>query len=111
MEFDKKNQDLGQEYQNLYPTTEIQTNEKTEQKQNMNSTFLNNFNIMEFIKIFSLFKSKKLDINSILSSSLGKNLGGIENISEIVNLLKPTKVQTLSETEKLPKIDSLERIN
>ena len=113
MEFDKKNNDLGQQNLNLnlYPTIEIQTNEKTKQKQSLNNNLFNNSNLMEFIKIFSLLKSKKLDMNMLLSSSLGKNLKGVENISEIVSLFKPAKTQSEKVEEKLPKINSLERIN
>ena len=112
MEFDKKN-DLGQQNANLnlYPTVEVQTNEKNEQKNNFNNSLFNNSSLLEFIKIFSLLKSKKLDMNSLLTSSLGKNLSGLENISDILSLFKPANTQSAKQSEKLPKISSLERIN
>ena len=111
MEFnDSKNKIEDNINLSLYPVAEIQTNEKTESKQNLNNNLFNNSSIMEFIKIFSLLKSKKLDINSILSSKIGKNLSSLENMPEILSLFKNTDKNSKSE-EKLPKIDSLERIN
>lgn len=110
MEFENS-KNINQNYANLnlYPTVEIQTNEKTQQNQNFNNNLFNNSSLIEFIKIFSLLKSKKLDFNSILSSSIGKNMQGFENISEVLSLFK--EKEATKEAETLPKIDSLERIN
>ena len=109
MEF-KNSKNINQNYANLnlYPTVEIQSSEKAENKQNINNIF-NNSNLMDFIKIFSLLKSKKLDFKSILSSNLGKNMQGFENLSEVLSLFKEKEETKNAET--LPKIDSLERIN
>ena len=95
---------------NLYPTAEIQTNEKTENKQNSNNFMFNNSKIIEFIKLFSLLKNKKMDFKSVLSSTLGKNFASNEELSTILSLFSNKQTKNTSK-ETLPKIDSLERIN
>lgn len=92
----------------LYPQTE-----NFSQKEINDEKTLQNNNLSNFLQLLNIFNSKKMDIPTLLSSPIGKNLGINENLISVLSLLNNkthTKTQSSVQKENLPKIDSLERL-
>ena len=98
---------LYPELENIAKQQNVQQNSQDTQNQN------SNINLNTILQLISLFNSKKMDITSLLSSQIGKKLGINENVASILSLLNSknsSKIQSVSQKESLPKIDSLERL-
>lgn len=108
---DKSSENYNNAQMMLYP--ELENNAKQNVQQNSQDTQNSNINLNTVLQLISLFNSKKMDITSLLSSPIGKKLGVNENVASILSLLNSknsSKIQSVSQKESLPKIDSLERL-
>ena len=109
---DKTSENYNNAQMMLYP--ELENNAKQQNvQQNSQDTQNSNINLNTVLQLISLFNSKKMDITSLLSSPIGKKLGINENVASILSLLNSknsSKIQSVSQKESLPKIDSLERL-
>lgn len=108
---DKSSENYNNAQIMLYP--ELENNAKQNVQPNSQDTQNSNINLNTVLQLISLFNSKKMDITSLLSSPIGKKLGVNENVASILSLLNSknsSKIQSVSQKESLPKIDSLERL-
>ena len=91
----------------LYPECNSTNKQSSDKAPNLND-------LSSLMNVLSLLKNKdNLNINSLLSSPIGKNLGIDPNALALINLLstnKKTSIMKSNSKSTLPKIDSLERI-
>lgn len=110
--FENKTENFNNAKIALYPENE----NSNINKQNYNNEQINNSqnaNLSTLLQLLSIFKSKKMDIPSLLSSPIGKKMGINENLASVLSLFNTknnSKIQSNSKKESLPKIDSLGRL-
>lgn len=110
--FENKTENFNNPKIALYPENE----NSNITKQNYNNEQVNNSqnaNLSTLLQLLNIFKSKKMDIPSLLSSPIGKKMGINENFASVLSLFNTknnSKIQSNSKKESLPKIDSLGRL-